>query len=160
MRILVIIFLFFYHDISAQSQVVPEFSLARMDNGKPFQRKDLESNKSTLFLFLDTECSHCQEALSTFNANYKQLGSITVILVSMKKKASVVPFLKKYGVDISQMKNTTILLDDRYEFITKFKPVQYPGMFLYSPSQHLILYSHKDADIPDFISKINAEKSR
>jgi peroxiredoxin len=159
-RILVVIFLFFCAGVSAQSPVVPDFSLTRMDNGKPFQRKDLAANKRTLFLFLDAECSHCQDALTQYNMHYKELGSLAVYLVSMNKKESVVPFLTKFGHDISQMKNVTVLLDTKYEFVTKFKPTQYPGMFLYSSSQRLELYSHENKDIPVVLSKISTGKTQ
>jgi hypothetical protein len=159
-RILVFIFLFFYNGVSAQSPVVPDFQLTRMDNGKAWQRKDMDAGKPTLFLFLDAECSHCQDALTQFNTHYKELGSVAVYLVSMNKKESVVPFLAKFGKDISHMKNATVLLDNKYEFVTKFKPTQYPGMFLYSPNQRLELYSHENKDIPVFLSKIGTEKSK
>jgi len=158
-RLLFIIFLFFVGSVSAQSPVVPDFSLTRMDNGKLFQRKDMVANKRTLFLFLDSECSHCQDALKEYNTHYKQLGSVTVYLVSMNKKESVVPFLAKFGKDISQMKNATVLLDNKYEFVTKFKPTQYPGMFLYSPSQRLEMYSHENKDIPNILAKISPAKT-
>ena len=158
MRILVVIFLFFAGNVSAQSPVVPDFSLTRMDNGKVYQRKDLVANKRTLFLFLDSECSHCQDALKEYNSHFKELGSVAVYLVSMNKKESVVPFLTKFGNDISHMKNVTILLDTKYEFVTKFKPTQYPGMFLYSPSQRLEMYSHENKDIPNILAKISQAK--
>ena len=160
MRILVVIFLFFAGNVSAQSPVVPDFSLNRMDNGKIFQRKDMVANKQTLFLFLDAECSHCQDALKMYNTHYKELGSVAVYLVSMNKKESVIPFLTMFGNDISKMKNLTVLLDTKYEFVTKFKPTQYPGMFLYSPSQRLEFYSHENNDIPVFLSKIGTEKAQ
>jgi peroxiredoxin len=158
MRILVVIFLFFAGSVSAQSPVVPDFSLTRMDNGKPYQRKDMVTNKPTLFLFLDAECSHCQDALTQYNTHYKELGSVAVYLVSMNKKESVVPFLAKFGKDISHMKNATVLLDNKYEFVTKFKPIQYPGMFLYSSSQRLEMYSHENKDIPVILAKISPVK--
>ena len=158
-RILFVIFLFISLGSFAQSPVIPDFQFTRMDNGKPYLRKDLDKKKSTLFLFIDVECHHCQLAVTEYNANYKKLSSVAVVMVTMFKKEAVTPFLKKYGPDLSKMKNFTILSDTKYEFIGKFRPAKYPAMLLYGANQKLILYSDEDKDIPTFIKMISAQKS-
>ena len=138
----------------AQSPTIPEFNFMRMDNSKLFTQNDLVSGKTSLFVFFDVACPHCQEAIKSFNTHYKELKKLAIYLVTLDNKTSATQFLLTYGKNLSKL-GTLTLLQDRYnEFIVKFKPVKYPSIFLYSSSRKLLLYSNEPNDISKLLKKI------
>ncbi len=141
----------------AQVKSIPDFSFARMDNGATFKSENVPAVKKTLFVFFDTECPHCMQAITEYNSKEKLLNNINIILLTRDAKEDVQPFLKKYGPVLSVKKNTTILSDKNNQFIGKFLPRKFPSMFLFDAGKRLMIYSDEEKDIPVILQMISAK---
>lgn len=137
-----------------QTRIIPAFEFPRMDNGKAYRKADLPPGKKSLIIFFDTECPHCMQALSTFNDQQAQLNSINLMLVTKDRRELVNPFLENFCPLLYKKKNAVVVADTRNQFITLFKPMKYPSMFLFNAKGELMKYSDEEKDIPDMLKLI------
>ncbi|MEY4628399.1 MAG: hypothetical protein RLZZ595_725 [Bacteroidota bacterium] len=157
MRYSLLLCLVFASSLSfAQVRTLPDFRFSRMDNGAEVTKKNVVPGKKTLFVFFDTECSHCRMAITEYNAQNKQLNDINIFLITRDAKNVVDAFLKQYGDKLIAKKNLTVLADTQNQFIGKFLPKKYPAMFLFGANSQLILYSDEEKAIPVFLEKIKS----
>jgi thiol-disulfide isomerase/thioredoxin len=145
------------HFVQGQVKSVPDFTFSRLDNGAEFKSANLVAGKKTLFVFFDTECSHCMQAITEYNSKEKMLNNINIVLITRDPKSDVQAFLKKYGPILSVKKNTTILFDKNNQFIGKFLPRKFPSMFLFDASKRLMIYSDEEKDIPVIFQMISSK---
>ena len=141
----------------SQVKKLPEFSFTRMDNGASFTHNNITSGNKTFFIFFDTECPHCMQAISEYNDQEKSMNNINMIMITRDPKKDVIPFLKNFGPKLIIKKNVTVLSDKNNQFIARFLPRKFPSMFLFSKSNDLMLYSDEEKDIPKFLTLIKAK---
>lgn len=137
------------------SKSIPAFQFATLD-GAVFNPTNLTVGKMSFFVFVDTDCDHCQHAMQYINQHHKEFKKTAVYLVSMANPARINEFMRKYGANLVNQKNVVLLQDTRYDFISKFKPQKYPGMFLYSADKKLLLYGDDEKKIDMFSKRIKA----
>lgn len=157
LSLLFLLFITFLSLSNAQVKSIPDFSFARLDNGATFKAENVPAGKKSLFVFFDTECPHCMQAITEYNSKEKLLNNINIILITRDAKEDVQPFLKKYGPVLSVKKNTTILSDKNNQFIGKFLPRKFPSMFLFDTGRRLMIYSDEEKDIPVILQMISAK---
>lgn len=141
----------------SQVKSLPEFSFSRMDNGASFTKKNITPDKKTFFIFFDTECPHCMQAITEYNKQEKSLNNINVMMITRDPKTDVVPFLKNFGPKLIIKKNVTVLSDKNNQFIARFLPRKFPSMFLFNKNNDLMLYSDEEKDIPKFLTLIKGK---
>jgi len=137
------------------SQTVPAFQFYRFDK-TVFTNKDLSKDKQLFFVFFDTDCEHCQKAVTYVGEHYSAFKDVSVYLLTMDDKDKTDRFMGKYGVKLKDKKNVTLLNDKNAEFIYKFKPRKYPSMFLYSKEKQLIAYEDNEESIFRFVNAISS----
>lgn len=136
---------------------IPGFRFTRL-TGEMFEYKHLAPGKLLMFVFVDTDCDHCQHAVHEISKNHRQFNKAVVYLVSMNSPARINQFMNSYAKDLVGKKNVILLQDTYYDFISKFKPRKSPGMFLYSNEKKLLLYSDDEKNIGQFVKIIQAQK--
>ena len=128
------------------ASTIPDFNFYTLDN-KPFVTKNIVPGKKTLFVFFDANCDHCQRAVSTLGSNYSSLKTVSIYLVSLDSKPVIQTFMSSYGKNLVDKKNVVLLQDLKYQFIPKFQPKKYPGLFLYSSQKKLIIYTNDEHEV-------------
>ena len=128
------------------AQTIPEFNFYRLDK-TPFTNKDLAKEKKLFFIFFDSDCEHCQRAVSQINRQYASIKKTALYLITLDPQQKINIFMGKYGDGLKDKKNVTLLQDKQYQFITKFQPKKYPSMFLYSPDKKLLAYEDNDESV-------------
>lgn len=144
-------------NISAQvpAEKIPDFNFFRL-NKNSFTNKDLAPGKMLFFVFFDADCGHCQHAINYLNQHYKEIMETSTYLVSMDSQEKINVFVNKFGANLKDQKNITLLQDFKYEFISKFKPRKYPSIFLYSSDKKLLIYDDNEKNMQVVIEKIKA----
>lgn len=148
------IMLWMGYTASGQVQQIPDFRFIRMSGTGPFTPKDLKPGKKTLFLFFDTECPHCMQALSAWNDNHTAMDGINPVLLTMDPPATAFPFLRNFADKIVAKKHVVTAIDTERQFIARFLPRKYPSMFLFSEKGALLQYTDEEKDIPSLIRLI------
>jgi hypothetical protein len=132
---------------------IPAFDFLKLDNTS-FKKDDLDSSKKVLFIYFDATCSHCQIVINEFNNRLEELKDIQVVLVTLDVVKAIDYFMDNFAPDLKKLKNVIILRDTDYQFIHRFQPKRYPGVFLYADNQELIIYTHDDKQIDKVFSSI------
>ena len=64
-------------------------------------------------------------------------------------------FMSTFGRKLKGRKNVTVLQDKLQQFISKFHPVRYPAMFLYSREKKLLDYEDNPESVFRLVNTIN-----
>ena len=143
--------------ISALAQVpakiIPGFTFFKLDKTE-FTNKNLVQGKQLFFVFFDITCDHCQHAVSEINKHFQELKKTAIYLISLDNQQKMNQFLDKYGQNLKNKNNVTLLQDLNNEFIKKFGPRKYPSLFLYSAKRELILYDDDEKKLTLFLKQI------
>ena len=144
-------------NISAQptDKGMPEFQFTKLD-GSAFDRSQVAVGRLSFFVFVDTDCDHCQHAMQYMNRRYREFNKVNLYVVSMNSPVRINQFMNRFGPVLLSKNNVLLLQDTRYDFISKFKPRKSPGMFLYSADKKLLLYGDDEKKIDQFLKKIKA----
>jgi len=153
----VVLLLFFSLQISAQgpAETIPEFNFFKL-NKTSFTNKNLESGQMLFFVFFDSDCDHCQHGMQYISQHYQEFKKTAIYLITLDTQEKIARFMSKYGSNLKDKKNVTILQDPQYEFMRKFRPRKYPAIFLYSAKKELILYDDNEQNLFRFSQQINA----
>lgn len=145
-----------FAQISGQppAQTIPKFNFFRFNNA-PFTNNDLPQNKMLFFLFFDTDCDHCQNAINNIGKEYQAFKKTSIFLISLDDQNKINHFMETYGIKLNGQKNVTMLQDNLHQFIAQFNPRKYPSMFLYSSKKKLIDYEDNPESVFRLVNAIN-----
>ncbi|MEO7768957.1 MAG: redoxin domain-containing protein, partial [Ferruginibacter sp.] len=132
---------------------VPDFKFSKPDQ-TVFTAKDLAKGKLLFFVFFDTECEHCQHAISYLNQHFRDFKNAAIYLINLEGQGKTDLFIAKYGGNLRRQKNILFLRDFQNDFILKFKPRKYPSLFLYSSTKKLLLYDDEEKNMVNFLNKV------
>ncbi|TCK85471.1 TlpA family protein disulfide reductase [Albibacterium bauzanense] len=134
---------------------VPEFTFLNMADNTPVTRTSLAIQGNIVFVFFDTGCIHCRNEITAMGENFSQFKDATFYMVSQQDKAIITDFMNTYGSKMRDQPNVHVLLDSRYEFLAKFKPMQYPALYVYGPDRKLKAFMEGENGIDQVIAAVN-----
>jgi len=156
--ILIITLFFCANQLFAQpepAKSIPEFTFYTL-NDLPFTQKQLKKEGKILFLFFDATCPHCQYEMQQIAAHYKDFINTSFYFVSMDKKQQIQNFINTYGRQLNGKNNVTVLADPNRQFLEKFKPSQFPALYIYNTKHQLLKYWDNSANIDQVMGVIYA----
>jgi len=121
------------------AKTLPDFEFSRLDNSS-FTKQNMVRGSLSFFMFFDPDCEHCQRAIKNIDSQYRSFEKVAVYLISQDNEEKMKGFLNQYTKHLKSQKNVLLLIDNKNQFIVKFKPRRYPAMFLYSTDNTLIDY--------------------
>jgi len=136
-------------------ETVPEFTFFNIVDDQPVMRTSLAIEGNVVFLFFDTGCIHCRNEITLMSENFSKFENATFYLVSQQDKAIVTDFMTSYGKNLQNKPNVHVLLDKRYEFLSKFQPIQYPAIYVYGPDRKLKSYIDGENELGKIVEAIN-----
>ena len=137
------------------SVTVPSFSFYQM-NQQPFTQANLPPKKTLFFFFFDPGCDHCQRTMKALDQRAAEVSKASIFLVSMDQQPKMQSFLKTYAPKLSIQKNVTVLQDRAYQFISRFQPKKYPGLFVYGADRNLKVYTDDEHELSKVITIIRS----
>src|SRR5437764_12094625 len=90
------------------AQAIPDFTFYKLNNA-PFTDKNLTAGKKLFFVFFDSDCEHCQRAVSYISNHYRDFKTISLYLITLDDKDKIDRFINKYGAKLKNKKNVTLL---------------------------------------------------
>ncbi len=116
---------------------MPRFSYYTLA-GKKFSNRDLEANKTYLFVYFNPLCDLCREEIGEIVENIDQLENVQILLVSPNHLNEINEF-KDY-FNLGDYRQITILHDTDDRFYLEFGAIGYPNMYIYNNRQELVRY--------------------
>jgi peroxiredoxin len=133
---------------------IPEFTFYKLD-GQPFSRKHLAKSKKMVIVFFDVTCDHCQKELKAMSARIDEFKKAELYLVSMDTVPGIHKFMKTFASKMNGRANVTLLTDLHKQFITRFRPVQFPATYVYGTDGQLIKYFGQNSKMSDIVEAVN-----
>ena len=133
---------------------IPAFSFSRVDKTM-FTNENLSKGRMVFFVFFDTECDHCREAIQYINMHDKEFSKTAIYFIQLENTNRAISFLTKNGINLLGKNNVMLLQDTQSEFVKKFRPRKYPSMFLFSDKKQLLLYDDEPGHLQKFAQLIN-----
>ena len=138
------------------AQTLPQFSFTGQ-NKMAFTNKNLADSKYYFFAFVDADCDHCRQTIRGINRYHEKFKNTAIYLVSMSDEEKLNGLISQFGPELKSKKNVTILRDQKYEFLNKFKPRKFPGLYLYSKDGRLVIYEDNEQNLGRFLRQVNEQ---
>lgn len=133
---------------------IPDFTFFKLD-GSAFTRGQLQKNESSLFILFDCGCEHCQRELVDIGNHYADFKKVRLYLVTLDRKEEIEKFMNTFGRNLNGKSNVTLLQDKNMQFIPRFKPLRYPGIFIYSASGKYIFSNSGTTPLKDILNALS-----
>jgi hypothetical protein len=114
---------------------IPEFKISDLQ-GNIFTDKSVNNNKSTLFLFFDTECENCREEFEQIKKYRDSLPDCNMVFVSILPENNVLKFVRE--IDFQPTENMIFLIDTQAELLYKMDVKVMPTALIYNKECKLV----------------------
>lgn len=115
--------------------LLPNFNFYNLQN-QPFTRDSLAPNKSSLFLYFNTTCEHCQYETEQILKNLPQLSNTNVLFISSQSKKEILSFDSIYH--LTSYSIIKLLHDSTDNFYKTFGSNLVPSSVIYNSEGKLI----------------------
>jgi len=132
---------------------LPSFKIVSIDSCKCVSTVFIPEGRSSIFVYFDPDCEHCQQETKTLLAHVGQLPRTNLYFVTNGDDEELRRFNKFYGVDTN--KNVRIGRDFEYSFYRTYLPPGVPFMAIYNEKRQLIKIYNGETNINSIISAIH-----
>ncbi|MCF6278920.1 MAG: thioredoxin family protein [Flavobacteriaceae bacterium] len=116
------------------AKVIPYFSFATLDR-KPFVKNSLDTVRTKLFFYFNSECDHCQKQGKWLSKEIDVFKDLEMIFISYEQKDAIREYRDKYSFT---QENITFVEDYRLTFSNLFGAETFPSILIYSKKGKLI----------------------
>lgn len=122
-------------EVAERIKTVPAFSFKTLDDTL-FTDKNLDSTKSKLFIYFNSDCEFCQSEAESIHKQIDNLKRLQLIFISYEASDKIKAFATHY--QLSNIDNIIFLEDSKSDFAKLFDAKGIPFMLLYSKENRLI----------------------
>lgn len=116
-------------------QQLPSFTITRVPDSTAFSSETLQKGKPVIIMFFNPDCDHCQKEAKELVAYKEELKGIQIVMLSPASYTQVKTFYEAYN--IAAMPNITMGLDVNYVMGLRYRPTNYPSLFIYDAAGKL-----------------------
>ena len=116
--------------VEQQITNLPDFNFLEINSNKQFSKHLLDTNKSVIFIYFNTECEHCRYELEQISSNINKFNNCQILIISIEEPEIVKTFVKKYN--LLNQNNVIILYDKDLVFENIFGNCPFPTSFIYN----------------------------
>lgn len=139
--------------VDAVSQTMPLFKML-LSNKKNFNAVDLPKGKSTILIYFDPDCDHCQKLMNEFFKKINSFKKAQIILVTYKPLNELKDFEKKYNTSVYS--NIKAGIEEPIFYLrTYYHLMLLPFTALYDKNGKLIYMYKNETPVDDLIRRLN-----
>lgn len=139
-------------NIQERLKKMPEFTFEDMNN-KSYSFLNIDPEKSTIFIYFNTECDHCQYEVKELKKNIDKFSNTSILLISSERINIIKEFYKTYSLE--NLQNIKILKDLADSFYKIFSTRVIPTIFVYNKDKKLINKFSGETKMDVIINSIN-----
>ncbi|MDF2515617.1 MAG: redoxin [Sphingobacterium sp.] len=137
---------FLFQPLFAQApKTIPAFTFDEVYQSGKFHADKLPKTGYIVLDFYDPGCGHCQKMGAGIAQNLQKLKHVSLYFISMNDKAYVDGFINMHAKALKNAANVKFLFDSGTQFIEKFKPSNYPSLYVYDAKTKTLL-QHLDGE--------------
>ncbi|MFU1859557.1 peroxiredoxin family protein [Sphingobacterium sp. NGMCC 1.201703] len=137
---------FIFQPLFAQApKTIPAFTFDEVYQSGKFHADKLPKTGYIVLDFYDPGCGHCQKMGAGIAQNLQKLKHVSLYFISMNDKAYVDGFINMHAKALKNAANVKFLFDSGTQFIEKFKPSNYPSLYVYDAKTKTLL-QHLDGE--------------
>lgn len=133
---------------------IPDFTFYKLD-GSAFTKGQLQKGGPAIFILFDCGCEHCQRELVDIGNHFSDFKNVSFYLVTLDRKEEIEKFMNSFGRNLNGKSNVTLLQDKNMQFIPRFKPLRYPGIFIYSAAGKYIFSNSGSTPLKDILNALS-----
>lgn len=122
--------------VAENIKTIPAFSYVSIIDDTVFTNGSLVANKSTLFIYFNSECEFCNHEAEMVEENIAKLKDIQIIFVSFEEKEKIKLFAKQYK--LLNHANIHFVCDTKASFATTFDVKSLPTVVIYNRDKELV----------------------
>jgi len=126
---------------------LPPIQILLSDSTTMYTKAQLPSNKQTLFMVFNPDCSHCQHETEEMIAHKDELKDVQIVMITMQPLWMMKDFISKYA--LADFPNVVVGKDIYYIL---------PGFFDIRNLPYLAMYNKKGNLIGGFEGSLPIEK--
>ncbi len=126
-------------------KVLPAFSFDEVYQSGKFNSDKLPKSGYIILNFYDPGCGHCQKMGAGIAQHLQKLKNVSIYFISMNDKPYVDGFINMHAKALRTAANIKFLFDSGTQFIEKFKPSNYPSLYIYD-AKTKTLVKHLDGE--------------
>jgi len=137
---------FLFQPVFGQApKTLPFFTFDEVYQASKFNSDKLPKSGYIVLNFYDPGCGHCQKMGAGIAQNLAKLKNISFYFISMNDKAYVDGFINMHAKALKNVPNVKFLFDAGTQFIEKFKPGNYPSLYIYDAKTKMLV-QHLDGE--------------
>jgi len=133
-------------------ETLPAFKMAALPDSTIFSSGQLQKNKAVIIMFFNPDCSHCQNETKELLAYKQELKDIQIVMVSSLSMKLIKEFYADYN--IASMPNIIMGQDINYALRIKFRPTNFPGIYVYDAKGKLAKAFAGNAGVPAMLDAL------
>jgi hypothetical protein len=129
---------------------LPGFRIISIDSSWCINTKNIPNGLSTVFLYFDPDCKHCQKLTKNILQHVNQLKDINLYWVTNGDQGELKHFCKYYHFDT--LKNIVIGEDYEYSFYGAYLPSTVPFIAIYNCRRSLVKIYKGEVNVNSIIT--------
>lgn len=131
---------------------MPDFTFEDINN-RTYSLSNIDPHKSTIFIYFNTECDHCQYEVRELKNNINKFSNTSILLISSEPISIIKEFYKNYSLE--NIQNIKILKDQHDSFYKIFSTRMIPSVYVYNKDKKLIDIFKGETKMDAIINSIN-----
>jgi thiol-disulfide isomerase/thioredoxin len=133
-------------------QALPAFKIMAAPDSTAYSSEQLQKNKPVIIIFFNPDCEHCQRETKELLAYKQELKDIQIVMITSLSFTLIKDFYKEYG--IASMPNIVMGQDINYALRLKYRPTNFPGMYLYDANHKLAKVFAGNVGVPTMLDAL------
>ncbi len=133
-------------------QSLPAFEMMAAPDSTIYSSEQLKKNKPVIMMFFNPDCDHCQRETKELLAYKEELKDIQIVMVSSLSFTSIKDFYKEYN--IASMPGVSMGQDINYALRLKFRPTNFPGIYVYDANRKLVKVYAGNVAVPTILDAL------
>lgn len=125
------------------TEKMPKFTYYTLE-GHKFSNKNLDENKTYLFVYFNPLCELCRNETEQIIENIDYLTDVQVVMVSPTDRKEIEQFVKDY--ELPKYSQIKVLHDSEDRFYIDFGAIGYPNMYIYNSKGEMVAYFDRATD--------------
>jgi len=133
-----------------KSPTIPAFNVRKVPDSSSFTNNLFQKNKSTVLMFFDPDCDHCQQATKNIIAKIDQFKDVQILMIAIVEFKYIKKFYTNFK--IADYPNITVTRDATFDLPRFYGIHSIPDVYVYDKNGKFLNHFKKDIPVDAIIA--------